>query len=283
MIAFEPNWIQQRFPEYSYLSTLNSGGQKDVCLIYSKTKGNCVLKIVNPNTDLKRIEREIQTVCKHHFSNVPEIYEKGTVEYAGNKLFFIIEQYISGSNLRKLISRSALPCLQVQSIVHQLLLIVVELERKNVVHRDIKPENVILDCNGKVWLIDFGIVLDCSQTALTAPSARYAPLCTLGYAAPEQIRNLKADISSKSDLFAIGVMAFELLTQHHPLRDNAAGQLDILYRTENMQLPPVPPSFNVPSEFDQFIHWLAERWPSRRPESAVAALKYFQQNFLGGK
>lgn len=282
MIAFDDTWIKQYFPSYSYHSTLDSGGQKDVCIVKSHTGIDCILKIVNPDVDTERIKREIETVQKHSFSHVPVIYATGEITFAGKNLIYIIEQRIDGQNLRSHIVQSAMAHTTVQKIVYQLLIIVSELESNGVVHRDIKPENVLMDKSGDIWLIDFGIALDFSKTALTAPSAKYA-MCTLGYAAPEQIRNLKTEISSKSDLFAIGIMAYELLTQQHPLRDNAHGQLDILYKTENTQLPPVPPKFNTPSDFDQFIHWLAERLPSRRPETAMAALMYFEQNFLGDK
>lgn len=278
MIAFDQDWINAFFSGYTYISTLASGGQKDVCLVKNDAGEKFVVKVVNPECQQERIQREIDTVRTHDFCQVPKIVAVKNIIYAGRGLFSIVEQYIDGKNLRSFLGQSTMEYELVKSIVHQLLIIVKNLEEVNIVHRDIKPENLILDNDNKIWLIDFGIALDFSKTALTSPSAKYAA-CTWGYAAPEQIRNLKAEISSKTDLFSIGIVAFELLTNMHPFIDGSSGQLDILYKTENIQLPPIPPKFNIPSNFDSFIHWLAARYPSQRPESATIALSYFEQLF----
>ena len=278
MILFDQNWVSTYYPQYIYISTITSGGQKDVCLVRDAKGEQFVIKVVNPQCDRERIQREIDTVKNYSFRRVPKIIDFKEIRYGDNNLLSIVEQYITGSNLRTILLKTRLDPNLVKSIVYQLLLIVVELEQKQVVHRDIKPENVILDSNNQVWLIDFGIALDFSRTALTDPSAKFA-LCTYGYAAPEQIHNMKAIISSKADLFSIGVMAYELLTQSHPFREGAHGILDVIQRTESCRVPPIPPNLNVPSDLESFIRWLFKRHPSQRPESAALALSYFEQLF----
>ena len=145
-----------------------------------------------------------------------------------------IEQYIPGETLRqRLIREHKLKLPIAMHLLNELLNTAVQLEQHRLVHRDIKPENIIIDHNGACWLLDFGIVRNLSMDSITATDAQFGPN-TLGYAAPEQIRNRKKEIDSRADLFSIGVVTYEVLSGEHPFKSRARDALDVLHRTETL-------------------------------------------------
>ena len=112
-------------------------------------------------------------------------------------------------------------------------------EDAKIVHRDVKPDNIMIDEAGGFWLLDYGIARHLELTSLTATGLPFGKM-TLGYAPPEQCRNVKTEIDSRADLFALGVTLHECATGKNgffdpPPRDN----LEILRRVERFVLSPV--------------------------------------------
>ena len=88
----------------------------------------------------------------------------------------------------------------------------------------------MVDRNGEYWLLDFGIARHLDKESITASGAMFGP-ASAGYAPPEQFRNIKTEIDIRTDLFAIGVVAYEALTGSHPFLQGAKDRVDAYRRT----------------------------------------------------
>lgn len=275
MKKYDSDWIKSNFPYMERIKTLSSGGQKDVFKAYHKEYGNVALKVIKPADDeFERTIREIKAAEIIDCKNVPKVY-KTNIDQTEPSPIWIIEQYIPGKTLRELLKAGEkFSITDIAAFLDTLLKITVEAEKKKIVHRDIKPENIILDDNGEYWLIDFGIARHLELSSLTSTN-RHFGLFTVGYAAPEQFKNIKKDISIRADLFSIGVVAIELLTGENPFIGNARNPLEVLRNTETFILPTLTIEGDTQYELAAFIRVLSDRRLSRRPSTAKEAYEIF--------
>jgi len=126
-------------------------------------------------------------------------------------------EYIPGQTLSEWMYDNPQPSIsQVREILKQIIAALRALQRMDVVHRDLKPENIMIDEFGKITLIDYGTALIASLQENSDTLHEDVPLGTLNYIAPETILSLKA--THQSDLFSLGVIAFELLTGELPFK-----------------------------------------------------------------
>lgn len=224
-------------PGIDNLSVLQKGGQKIVFVGNDKVFGKIVLKLLRDKGSTDRVRREISIVMSNSFPNVPIIHKFDNFDKNGVKGLYIIEQYIEGDNLRSYMSQKGpLPFQETMNLISDLLTTLVELENRLIVHRDLKPENIVRAKTGRYWLLDFGIARDLCQVSLTETSANFGPH-TMGYSAPEQIRNMKKKIDSRTDLFSLGVIVYEAISGSHPFFTGAHNPLEVLSRTETLIVP----------------------------------------------
>ncbi|MBE7447008.1 MAG: serine/threonine protein kinase [Planctomycetia bacterium] len=267
--------IKERFPSLKDIEIIIQGGQKVVYKGIHKEYGVVALKIIlDPSAD-ERTKREIDSLTKYNFPNVPKLYEWGPFLCENAQTTYLLEQYISGSTLRSILNEQKKLSLNVcLKLLRSLLETAVELEKQQIVHRDIKPENIIIGNDGFFWLLDFGIARHLSKTSITATNIHFGPH-TAGYAAPEQFRNIKKEIDIRTDLFSIGVLIYEALTGQHPFVFGARDHLDILRRTETLS----PDILLIPGDSQRllsgFINILMDKYPSRRPRTAKIALDWY--------
>jgi serine/threonine-protein kinase len=251
------------------------GGQKEV--FRAILNGEAVaLKLIRVYaSDQERTEREIAAVTKLNSDYVPEIYDSGKCRIFGEERNYIIEQFIEGGTYRQILdSRPVQELNDVLFLADQLLKACSDFETADLVHRDIKPGNLIIDPGGRVWIIDFGLVRHLDLPSVT-PSGLFG-VGTPGYAAPEQFRNLKFLINIRADFFSIGVVLYEALRGYNPYFVPPTNQLEIIRRVEQQNLP----RLSIPGDdggFSEFINALAQRFPSRRPQSAAEAIDWFVQ------
>ena len=269
--------VKRILPNLSEVSEIKIGGQKAVFSAIDSDIGNVIVKIMLPGGSCDRLNREIEIVSSNSFPNVPIIHSYDTFMIDGNQCVYIVEQYIDGSDLRSVLNaRGRLDADNTVLLMHSLLETAVALEKCRVVHRDIKPENILCSRDGKFWLLDFGIARDLCKVSLTDTAAHFGPH-TAGYAAPEQFRNMKKKIDARADLFSIGVMAYEALSGHHPFATGARDYLDILRRTEAINISPLLIENDHGGYLAKFINLLMEKYPSRRPPSVKVAKDWFEQ------
>lgn len=267
--------VLKTLPELSNVQPIAQGGQKTVYKAVHKDFGDVVLKVVLDAND--RILREISIAVECDFLNVPELYFWKELIIDGQDIVVLIEQFIPGKTLRDYLNtNSSLSRHNCIMLCHSLLKTAVELEQKNLVHRDIKPENIIWGDDGSFWILDFGIARHLDLTSLTATNARFGP-ATVGYAAPEQLRNMKKQVDIRADLFSIGVVIFEAITGSNPFIDGARDALEVLQRTESLKLNSKMLQEFAGPELGQFVLVLMEKYASRRPTSAAQALQWFEE------
>ena len=270
--------IQSAFPQLANITPLKAiSGQKDVfrSTLATNTVALKIIKKIGPEQD--RAEREIAAVAILRSNYVPRVYEHGQRVIAGEDRYFIIEEFIEGETYRdRLIKQPAQTLHDVLNLGYVLLHACVDFEAApshGLVHRDIKPENLIIDNNGKIWIIDFGIVRFLGLPSIT-PDNRLG-MFTLGYGAPEQMRNLKAQINSRADLYSVGIILYESLVGFHPYGAGVRDQFAVWNDMQNVDLQPLIIQGDTGDNLSQFIAALTARFPSRRPQTAVEALQWF--------
>lgn len=267
--------VTAEFPELSDVTLMPSvSGQKEVVKARYKS-ALVVLKLVKERAvDDKRTDRELEAVRKIGGSYIPRVLEAGQRNIAGQVRFYVIEEFIEGETYRERLARKPIQEIQdVVAIVDALLSACVDFEAVDIVHRDLKPENLIIDRAEKLWVIDFGIARHLNLISIT-PDGPFG-IGTPGYAAPEQFHNIKAEINARTDLFAVGVTAYEALCGYNPLTRGLNDAYAILRRTEASDLAPLRIKGDSGGELSRFITTLAQRFASRRPQTAREAVEWF--------
>jgi predicted Ser/Thr protein kinase len=159
-----------------------------------------------------RFEREARTLAKLQHSRIVTIFDFGRT--AEGHLYFVME-YIDGTDLRSILRGPGLDPEQALVLVGQLCDALQAAHREGIIHRDIKPENVLITRDGYVKLADFGLARPPQEEGSPNLTQTHLVLGTPDYMAPEQ-RFGAAKADARSDIFALGVMLYEMLTGQTP-------------------------------------------------------------------
>ncbi len=203
------------------------------------------LKVLPPrlagDADLvQRFNREARSVAGLNHPNIMVICESSQIEDTS----YIAMEFIEGESLDQIVSsRRAVPIVKKLDIIIQTCRGLQYAHKKQVVHRDIKPSNIMVDHNGTVKIVDFGIAHLGGGTMLTLTQDGQR-LGTPSYMSPEQTQGKAVD--GRSDIFSIGVMLFELLTYQKPFPGNDIATVWYKIQNERPQplselLPTYPP------------------------------------------
>ncbi|MFZ4372103.1 MAG: protein kinase domain-containing protein [Mycobacterium sp.] len=213
---------------------------------------------------LSRFHREARAVASLKHPGLVAIYDQGNDPAHP----FLVMELIDGGTLRELLrERGPMPPHAVVAALRPVLGGLGVAHRSGLVHRDVKPENVLISDDGEVKLVDFGLVRAVAEAGITSTSVI---LGTAAYLSPEQV--LGGDTGPRTDVYAAGVMAFELLTGATPFSgDNAITVANL--RLDHDVPPPSSMIDGVPGQFDSFITRATARDPDGRfgDASAMAA------------
>lgn len=265
--------LAKKYPSLTVLKKFPESGQKQVYLVQLDVYGTVILKIVKRMDE--RIRREIDIVNENDLPGVPKIKEIASIKVGEDEYFYLLEEYIKGETLTNRLKNGAIPLVESLRLFESLLIAVEKLESLNIVHRDIKPDNIICADDGSFHLIDFGIARNLNLPSLTQTAAVVGPH-TPGYGAPELFQYDKAKISSKADLFSVGVVVYQAIFGKHPfITGKEADYNEMWYRTVTV----TPENYLIPGDKDSqlmgLIQTLMQKQVSKRPPSAKKALEWF--------
>ena len=275
-VRLDTGWVQAHFPDLTNIAALNSGGQKIVFAATHPVDGDVVLKLINPDQPNETTDREVLAVQIVQSPRVPRILDQGRVQIATGELVWLREQRIDGETVRQALTGGAFDKRKLLRLGLHVLEALIKAEEAQIVHRDIKPDNVIIDGSDDCWLLDFGIARHLTLRSLTGTGQIWGKF-TLGYSPPEQMRNLKPQIDSRADLFALGVTLYECATGRHPFRQPPAGDLEILKRVETLTLTPLNLTFSTATEFRDLVDAMTQKRRDLRPASVKEAFAWMQE------
>ncbi|NUQ90915.1 MAG: serine/threonine protein kinase, partial [Glycomyces artemisiae] len=199
------------------------------------------VKILLPGLDGagERFEREAKTLASLKGPGYVQVYEYGEELDGDRTVHFLAMELVDGVSLARLLAREErLDPERTMRIVAEAADALGEAHRRGVVHRDVKPANLLLDADGRVRVVDFGISLLVDRSRLTDSKE---VLGTVPYVSPERLRN--QDVTGKSDLYSLGAVAYECLTgtPPFPARDPMAVIHSHLYEEPPALPDTVPP------------------------------------------
>ena len=233
--------IDERF---KLIRKLTEGGMGAVYLAQQLSiERDVVIKFVRQDLAMdpqspRRFEREAQLISQLHHPNIVTVYSFGA---CADGTPYLAMEYVDGLCLTDVLRQSdPLPLKRALSVTDQILGALQEAHRLGIIHRDLKPDNVMLsrtaDGGEHVKILDFGVAKLIEDSAKeSALTQQGAILGTPRYMSPEQINDLPLD--ARSDLYAVGLILYEMLTSHHPIR--AETPMQFLIGHLQQEIPPL--------------------------------------------
>ncbi|MFF2622319.1 Stk1 family PASTA domain-containing Ser/Thr kinase [Oerskovia jenensis] len=262
---------------YHVVSRIARGGMATVYLAVDRRLDREVaLKVMHPHlaegTDgeefVARFRREARAAARLAHPGVVAVFDQGV----DGETSYLTMEYVPGTNLRHVLQdEGTLGVGRTLDLLEEILDALAAAHRKGLVHRDVKPENVLLDESGRVKVADFGLARAVSEGASTATSTI---LGTVAYLGPELIATGRCD--ARTDVYSVGVLAYEMLTGRHPFTGETP--LQVAFQHVNSDVP-APSDLEpwIPTEVDVLVCALAARAPEDRPVDASAALALVRQ------
>src|SRR5213078_291229 len=213
---------------------------------------------------LERFKQEIRLARKITHRNVVRTYDLG--EIGGT--YYLTMEYVEGTPLKQLITaRGPLPVAVTLTIGKQLCRALEVAHEQGVIHRDIKPQNIVVEPNGFLKVMDFGIARLANRPKDQGLTQEGMSIGTPDYMSPEQLSGMELDV--RSDLYSTAVVLFECLTRHVPFEADSVYALIARHLEEQ---PPDPRTFNseIPEALAQVILTAMAKEPADRYQSALA-------------
>jgi eukaryotic-like serine/threonine-protein kinase len=209
-----------------------------------------------------RFIQEARSAARLAHPNVVNVFDQGQ----DSDMAYLVMEYLPGITLRDLLQEHGrLTTDQTLDILEAVLAGLSAAHKAGIVHRDLKPENVLLADDGRIKIGDFGLAR--AASANTATGA--ALLGTIAYLSPELVTRGVAD--TRSDIYAVGIMIYEMLTGKQPFVGEQPMQIAYQHANDTVPSPSIE-NPRVPAELDELVLWSTAREPDERPRDARALL-----------
>jgi predicted Ser/Thr protein kinase len=249
---------------YRIIALLGRGGMGEVYRATDLTLGQSIaLKFLPEEAArdqrlLERFHGEVRLARQVSHPNVCRVYDIG--EFGGTP--FLSMEYVDGEDLASLLPRiGRLPADKALETARKICAGLAAAHDRGIIHRDLKPANIMINRRGDVVIMDFGLAALASQ--LSGPEARNG---TPAYMAPEQLKG--AEVSARSDIYALGLVLYELFTGKRPYDGNTLKKL--LEQQEAAQLTNMT---SIAADIDPAVEKVIRRClhpdPARRPATAL--------------
>lgn len=225
---------------------------------------------------LAGFRREILRASRISHARVAHVYD--VVEHDGHPL--LVMEHVEGRPLSRRMAAGPVPLDEARRIIIEIAEALAAAHRAGVLHRDVKPSNVLIDGDGHVKLVDFGVAAHLPATrepsrddsTLSDSGPSFSPAGTITYMSPEQLRGRTLD--ARSDLFSLGILAHELLTGSHPFRREA--RIETVSAILDDEPEPLPKDLVRRAPWARACRALLAKDPAERPATAeelIAALE----------
>jgi serine/threonine protein kinase/tetratricopeptide (TPR) repeat protein len=270
--------IGQTLSHYRIIERVGSGGMGEVFRAEDTRLHRVVaLKVLHERAQSNeqarlRFLREARAASALSHPNITTIYEIDEVEQEGSRYSFIVMEYVSGRTLGE--AASGISTDQAIAAIRQAAEALAAAHERGIVHRDIKPANLVIGDDGRLKVLDFGIAkfrpgdVDDETGPLSQSEALRTVagtvMGTFAYMSPEQA--LGHEVDSRSDIFSLGVVFYELLVGKQPFRgDSAFAVVDAILHAD----PPPPTNSNrlLPPGLDAVVRRMLEKDLDRRYQS----------------
>jgi serine/threonine protein kinase len=208
--------------DYHILRLLGEGGMGSVYLAeQDKPHRTVALKVIKPGFVsaelLRRFEREADALGRLQHRGIAQIYEAGTADSGfGAQPYFAME-FIAGQTLIEYVEANHLNVRARLELMAKACDAVSHAHQRGIIHRDLKPSNILVDTEGQPKILDFGVARVTDSDVETTRQTDIGQLVgTLQYMSPEQVQPDPVELDIRSDVYALGVMLYELLAGHLP-------------------------------------------------------------------
>jgi Tol biopolymer transport system component len=264
-----------RLGPYEILGPLGAGGMGEVYRARDTRLERAVAikvlpaRLSNDSVALARFAREAKAVAALSHPSIVAIFDFGT----SDGISYAVTELLEGETLRARLARGALPVRKAVEWAIQIAHGLGAAHEKGIVHRDLKPENLFLTNGGRAKILDFGLARhtpilqtgDMSSPTVTGYTEPGTVLGTVAYMSPEQVRGLVAD--ARSDIFAFGVVLFEMLCGRRPfVGDSAAETMAAILTKDPPELAEV--NRGLPPGLERIVHHCLEKRPEQRFQSS---------------
>jgi len=222
-----------------------------------------------------RFEREARAVAALNHPNIVTLYSVEEARTAAGPLHFITMELVEGKTLTQLRPKDGFPLPRLLEIAVPLADAVSRAHRAGIIHRDLKPDNVMIDNDGRLRVLDFGLAKlqepadsnrDTLAATVTSDTAEGRVLGTVAYMSPEQAEGKEVD--ARSDVFSLGTILFEMACGVRPFRgDTTLSTIGSILKEEPTSITELKPS--LPRHAGRVIRRCLAKDPDRRYQTAL--------------
>lgn len=257
---------------YRIIRSLAAGGMARVFLAEDlRLKRQVAVKVIHPHLAddegfIAQFRQEAILAANLSHPNLVNVFDQGTDLGSA----YLVMEYVAGQTLREVIREfGPLSPKRTLGVLESVLAGLSAAHNGGILHRDIKPENVLLADDGRIKLSDFGLA-----RPISAHTETDSVIGTAAYLSPELASRGLAD--ARSDVYAVGILGFELLTGKQPFTGDIAAAVAAQHLTSSVPAPStlVP---SLPESIDELVLWATERDAELRPANAGELLEFVRK------
>lgn len=278
-----------RIGHYRITGVLGAGGMGAVYIgEQDRPRRTVALKVIRPGYAsrqlLRRMEHEADLLGRLQHPGIAQIYEAGTADYGNGPQPFFAMELVSGPPINKHSDERSLSTADRLRLMLQVCAAVEHAHQRGVIHRDLKPGNILVDTSGQAKVLDFGVAraTDSDLYATTLQTSVGQLVGTLPYMSPEQVSGKPDQIDTRTDVYALGVVMYELLTGKLP-HDLANRSIPEAARVIRDEAPRKLSTINrhLRGDVETIINKAMEKDKARRYQSAAALAEDIRRYLAG--